>query len=101
MPGARFSRRSETVHGSLTRIRSVRTSRCAVDGLVYARIPQGQKPWHSPSRPGERMTSPSAMASGALNRLLCPDPVRYMSVISGPIELMIVYVVADAVDSNV
>src|SRR5437762_1136620 len=45
-----------------------------------------QKPWCSPSRPGERIPSLSATASGAPNRLLCPDSVRYMSVINRPVE---------------
>ena len=40
-------------------------------------------PWRSPSRPGGRITSPSATASGSPDRLLCPDPVRHMSVING------------------
>ena len=70
-------------------------------GLAHARMPRRQKPWRSPSRPSERMTSPSVTASGAPNRLFCPDPVRYMSVISGPIELTIVYVMAGAIGSNV
>ena len=35
-----------------------------------------------------RMPSPSATASGSPNRLLCRDPVRHMSVISGSVELM-------------
>src|SRR6266702_3719376 len=38
-----------------------------------------------------RIPSPSATARGSPNRLLCPDPVRHMSVISGSVELMIVY----------
>src|SRR5712691_1162855 len=38
-----------------------------------------------------RIPSPSATASGSPNRLLCPDPVRYMSVISGSVELTIAY----------
>ena len=38
-----------------------------------------------------RIPSPSATASGSPNRLLCPDPVRHMSVISGSVELTIVY----------
>src|SRR6266700_4499322 len=38
-----------------------------------------------------RMPSPSATASGSPNRLLCPDPVRHMSVISGSAELTIAY----------
>ena len=38
-----------------------------------------------------RIPSPSATASGSPNRLLCPDSVRHMSVISGLVELMIVY----------
>src|SRR6266705_7087534 len=33
-----------------------------------------------------RIPSPSATASGSPNRLLCPDPVRYMSVIMGSVE---------------
>jgi len=33
-----------------------------------------------------RVPSPSATASGSPNRLLCPDPVRHMSVITGPAE---------------
>ena len=32
------------------------------------------------------MVSPSAMASSAPNRLLCSDPVRYMSVINRLVE---------------
>jgi hypothetical protein len=35
--------------------------------------------------------SPSATASGTTDRLLCPDPVRHMSVISGSAELTIAY----------
>jgi hypothetical protein len=45
------------------------------------------------ARSGERLAascpakaSPSATASGSPDRLLCPDPVRYMSVITGPAE---------------
>src|ERR1022692_1117836 len=38
-----------------------------------------------------RIPSPSATASGSPNRLLCPDPVRHMSVISGSAELTIAY----------
>ncbi len=38
-----------------------------------------------------RIPSPSATASGSSNRLLCPDPVRHMSVISGSAELTIAY----------
>ena len=45
--------------------------------------------------------SPSATASGSPNRLLCPDPVRYMSVISGLVEYVIETVWACAVRSNV
>jgi hypothetical protein len=48
-----------------------------------------------------RIPSPPVTASGSPDRLLCPDPVRYMSVISGSIEPTIVYVVACAVGSNV
>jgi hypothetical protein len=33
-----------------------------------------------------QLSSPHVRASGPPNRLLCPDPVRYMSVISGPVE---------------
>jgi hypothetical protein len=35
--------------------------------------------------------SPPVTASGSPDRLLCPDPVRYMSVIIGSTELTIVY----------
>jgi hypothetical protein len=38
-----------------------------------------------------RIPSPSATASGSPNRLLCPNPVRYMSVISGSVEPTIAY----------
>src|SRR6266498_2963100 len=38
-----------------------------------------------------RMPSPAATASGSSNRLLCPDPVRHMSVISEAVELTIAY----------
>ena len=48
-----------------------------------------------------RIPSPSATASGSPNRLLCPDPVRYMSVINGPIEPTIELRVACTVGSNV
>jgi hypothetical protein len=79
--------RSETGHGRPSHgfVRHG-MSRCAVAGLAHARMPRDQKPWRSPSRPGERIPSPSVTASGAPNRLLCPDPVRYMSVISRPVE---------------
>lgn len=33
-----------------------------------------------------RVPSPSATTSGAPDRLLCPDPVRYLSVTAGPVE---------------
>ncbi len=33
-----------------------------------------------------RIPSPAATASGSPNRLLCPDPVRHMSVIMGSVE---------------
>jgi hypothetical protein len=59
-------------------------SRCAVAALAHAGC--SSKPWRSPSRPGERTPSPSATASGAADRLLCPDSVRYMSVKSRPVE---------------
>jgi hypothetical protein len=52
-------------------------------------------------RVGERSPSPSATASGASDRLLCPDPVRHMSVITAPPEHMTDAVVACAVGSNV
>jgi len=43
--------------------------------------------WCSPPWPGGgEVTSRSATASGSPNRLLCPDSVRYMSVIIGPAE---------------
>jgi hypothetical protein len=58
--------------------------------IMFRAAPDGrcalQKPWRSPSRPGERLPSPSATASGAPDRLLCPFPVRHMSVISRPAE---------------
>jgi hypothetical protein len=38
-----------------------------------------------------RSPSPSARASGAPDRLLCPDPVRYMSVIMGSVEHTTLY----------
>jgi hypothetical protein len=48
-----------------------------------------------------RIPSPSATASGSPNRLLCPNPVRYMSVINGPAELTIELWAACTVGSNV
>ena len=42
-------------------------------------------PWSSKSRRGP-VPSPSATASGSPDRLLCADPVRYMPVITGPVE---------------
>src|SRR6266851_634229 len=48
-----------------------------------------------------RIPSPSATASGSPNRLLCPDPVRHMSVISGSVEPTTVCSGAYAVGSNV
>jgi len=38
-----------------------------------------------------RIPSPSATASGAPDRLLCPDSVRYMSVIMGSVEHVTAY----------
>ena len=69
-------------HGA--RVRSLRVD--AVAGLAHERVPKRQKPWRSPSRPSDWITSPSATASGAPNRLLRPDPVRHMSVINRPVE---------------
>jgi len=86
MTDARSNGCSEPFTGSLHGFVRHSMSRCSVAGLAYTRMPRHQKPWRSPSRPSERITSPSATASGAPNRFLCPDPVRHMSVINRPIE---------------
>jgi hypothetical protein len=52
---------------------------CAAAGALMFAVAAG---WR-------RIPSPSATASGSPNRLLCPDPVRHMSVISGSVELTI------------
>src|ERR1035438_5328398 len=55
-------------------------------------MPRRRRPLCPPSWPGGGdIPSPSATASGSPNRLLCPDPVRHMSVISGSAELTIAY----------
>jgi hypothetical protein len=84
-------RRRLTAGAGLGRSRAVA---CQARGLpteiMFRAAPDGrcalQQPWRSPSRPGERLLSPPATASGAPNRLLCPFPVRHMSVISRPVE---------------
>ena len=52
------------------------TRGCRAAGALMLAVAAGW--WRSPS--------PSATASGAPDRLLCPDPVRYMSAIMGPAE---------------
>ena len=53
-------------------------------GLRVLRGPAGQPTQRTDTEDGT--TSPSATASGAPNRLLCPDSVRHMSVINRLVE---------------
>jgi hypothetical protein len=78
MTAARFSRRGEPGWRGGQRTGPFGTIR------FDARWP---RPWRSPSRPGgRRIPSPSATAGGSPDRLLRPDPVRHMSVISRSAE---------------
>jgi hypothetical protein len=82
-PGGRRAARGSVPHHE---------SQWAVARLARVRMPLRPGPWCSPSRPGWwRIPSPSATASGSPNHLLCPDPVRHMSVISGSAEPTIEY----------
>jgi len=93
----RTPRREEVAHGPVRHeearwavARLARADAVAAGALVFAALAG----WR-------RISSPSVTASGSPNRLLCPDPVRYMPVINGPIEHACAYMVAGAVGSNV
>jgi hypothetical protein len=91
-PGAQAPR-SPVLRGHVPPVPDARcTPRQAWQTLMARRAAQGRRALvFAVLARWRRIPSPSATASGSPNRLLCPNPVRYMSVNSGSAELTIAY----------